>query len=192
MEKKTNLVLELKSFLSWLIVLLVVLNLFLVFRIFSINGELKVLRTKFNFHKNTNVLLNEKIANLLEEKEKIYEENKKLQTSMDYYRKKALHQSMLSSKEISELREKGLKDPVKDIRADLMKRNELIPYKGVLGGTMRFASEIDIHILSTQWVRAYFEDGHVGGWILLEYQISEEGTILWKVIDSYLDSYKNL
>ncbi len=192
MEKKIEPVLELKTILACLLVLLVALNLFLVFRVFSVSGELQTLGKKFDFYKNTNVLLNERIVHLLEEKEKIREANKKLQTSMNYYRKKTLHQSMLSSKGIAELREKGLKDPVKEIRADLMNRNELIPYKGVLGGTMRFASEIDIHILSTRWVRAYFEDGHIDGWMLLEYHISEEGTISWEVIDSYLGSAKNL
>lgn len=82
---------------------------------------------------------------------------------------------------------KGLRDPNKDIRADLIKHNELIPYKGVLGGTMKFNSDKDIYILSAKWVRAYFDDGHIGGWILLEYQVSDGGKILWKVVGSYLD-----
>ena len=88
--------------------------------------------------------------------------------------------------DILELKRKGLRDPVHDITADLMGHSELIPYEGVLGGTMGFYSEDMIHVLTARWVLAAFEDGHIGGNMLLEYRVSGEGEITWSVIDSYL------
>jgi hypothetical protein len=93
----------------------------------------------------------------------------------------------LYSWHIIELRRKGLADPVHDIVTDLMHHSELIPYEGVLGGTMSFYSEDTIHVLTTRWVLASFEDGHIGGNMLLEYRVSSDGEITWSVIDSYLD-----
>ena len=85
--------------------------------------------------------------------------------------------------DIKRFKEKGLTDPVKDIIADLKKHRELIPYKGVLGGTMEFYDR-EIWILNNKWVFAYFEDGHIGGYLLLEYNISNDGKIEWKRITS--------
>ncbi|MFH2069561.1 MAG: hypothetical protein ABII89_08915 [Candidatus Omnitrophota bacterium] len=98
-----------------------------------------------------------------------------------------LHQPKLSSPEIQDLKKKGLKNPVNDIIADLLKHNELIPYQGVLGGKMGFHSEKDIYVVSTRLVRASFDDGHIGGWMLLEYQVAGRNKISWKVLESYLD-----
>ena len=96
-------------------------------------------------------------------------------------------QPRLSVWQIQRLKKKGLKDPVKDIVADLMKHNELIPYEGVLGGTMGFRSESDIHVLTPKWVLASFDDGHILGHMLLEYKVSNDGKIFWKVVASYLE-----
>ena len=74
-----------------------------------------------------------------------------------------------------------------DIVSDLMGHKELIPYKGVMGGAMGFYSQNDIHVLTSRWVLASFEDGHIGGQMLLEYVISPSGEIQWKVISAYLD-----
>jgi len=81
------------------------------------------------------------------------------------------------------LKEKGLSDPVREIIDDLIKHSELIPYKGILGGTMEFYDR-EIWILNNKWVFAYFEDGHVMGYLLLEYSISDDGKIEWKRIAS--------
>ncbi len=80
-----------------------------------------------------------------------------------------------------------VKYPIKYLKLDLVKHPELITYKGVLGGTMGFYFENKIWVLTDKWVLAWFEDGHVGGYILLEYTVSDDGKISWKVIDSYLD-----
>ncbi|MBC8470204.1 MAG: hypothetical protein H8D56_12095 [Planctomycetes bacterium] len=81
---------------------------------------------------------------------------------------------------------KGLKDPVKDIISDLRQHRELIPYEGSLGGTMNFYSEGQIWILTKKWVLAYFEDGHNGGYLLLEYEVTKDGKIKWNTVTSYI------
>lgn len=67
---------------------------------------------------------------------------------------------------------------------DLLKHNDLIPVQGVLGGTMAFLKE-EIFVITDKWVIAYFEDGHIGGNMLLEYSISN-GSISWGVLAYYL------
>lgn len=125
--------------------------------------------------------LNEKI-------EELTKENEGLKDSLpDVIRAQFLHQPKLSSREIQELKNKGLKNPVNDVIADLMKHNELIPYQGALGGKMGFYSEKDIYVVSTKMVRASFDDGHTDGWMLLEYQVTDKSNILWKVLESYLE-----
>lgn len=74
----------------------------------------------------------------------------------------------------------------KDIINDLIKHPELIPYDGVLGGTMGFYDPEGIQVLSDRWVFAGFDDGHINGYMLLRYS-SNDGKISWEVIDSYLD-----
>lgn len=110
-----------------------------------------------------------------------------LKNSLKESEKPIKSQSKLYSWEIGRLKKNGLQDPIKDIISDLMKHKELIPYKGVLGGTMGFYHERNMHILTSKWVFASFDDGHIGGNMLLEYQVSDEGKISWRVIDSYLD-----
>ena len=91
-----------------------------------------------------------------------------------------------SSYAIAELKRKGLADPVSDLRADLKRHPELIPYKGSLGGTMGFHFPDKIHVLSSQWVLAYFEDGHIGGYMLLKFEVTDKGLISWTTADSFL------
>jgi hypothetical protein len=92
----------------------------------------------------------------------------------------------LHSWDIEEMKKRGLKGPVKDIISDLMQHRELIPYKGSLGGTMNFYSAGKIWILTKKWVLAYFEDGHNRGYLLLEYEVTNDGRIKWKVLASYI------
>jgi hypothetical protein len=95
--------------------------------------------------------------------------------------------SLLTSWEIMQLKKQGLSNPEEDLASDLMRHRELIPYKGVMGGTMGFYSKNDIHVLTSRWAMAFFEDGHIGGHMLLEYDVSPGGEIQWKVISAYLD-----
>lgn len=109
-----------------------------------------------------------------------------LRISLEDLRMVHSSQGLLSQGAIIGLTRKGLKDPATEIVADLREHPELIPYKGVLGGTMGFYYESEIHILSSKWVLASFDDGHIAGIMLLKYEVSDDGKISWKVIDSYL------
>lgn len=110
-----------------------------------------------------------------------------LKTSLKHYRQVLQYQpTTLTNEDIEKLKKKGLQDPTNDIIADLMKHKKLIPYKGVLGGTMGFYYQEGIHALTPTWVFVSFDDGHIAGYMLLKYQVSDEGKISWKVLDSYL------
>ena len=117
------------------------------------------------------------------EKDELISENKKLKRIEPSIKNISENSIYLYSNDIKDMKKKGLSNPVQDIISNLMKHNELIPYKGVLGGTMRFY-EKEIRILTNKWVLAYFEDGHIGGYLLLEYNISNDGKINWKRIAS--------
>lgn len=164
-----------------LIILLVIMNLLLIFLIFRAVIALNV----SEYERKAMI---EKVKEIADENQLIQDRTTLLEASLAYYKNKSLYQPPLSSRELAALRQRGLRNPVMDIKTDLMKHHELIPYKGIMGGAMRFPSEREIYVVSTKWVRAYFEDGHISGWMVLEYKIQPGGRIVWKVIDSYLDS----
>ena len=110
-----------------------------------------------------------------------------LQNRCAEYERQIKEQPGLLPWEIEELQKKGLGNPLYDLAADLQRHPELIPHKGVLGGTMAFGFPEKIHVLTDKYALAYFEDGHIAGWMLLEYGVSKGGKIYWRVIDSYLD-----
>jgi len=95
--------------------------------------------------------------------------------------------TLLHSRDIMRLKKQGLSNPLDDLVDDLMRHKELIPFKGILGGTMSFYSKKHIHVLTSRWVLAAFEDGHIGGQMILEYTVSLGGKINWKVISAYLN-----
>ncbi|WP_053074939.1 hypothetical protein [Ornithinibacillus californiensis] len=70
-----------------------------------------------------------------------------------------------------------------DVITDLVNRPDVIPVDGILGGTMRFNPN-GIYVLSHKHVYAEFDDGHTGGYLLLEYHIVN-GEIQWDIIDMY-------
>lgn len=82
------------------------------------------------------------------------------------------------------LRERGLASPVDSLKADLERHTDLIPYPGELGGRMFFT---DIRILDGRWAYAEFEDGHVGGRMLLEYRV-RDGRVRWTRIAAHRDA----
>jgi len=92
----------------------------------------------------------------------------------------------LFSWDIQAMQKKGLKDPVNDIVSDLKQNGKLIPYRPSMGGTMNFYDRSKIWILTNKWVLAYFEDGHNGGYVLLEYEVAPGGKIIWKILASYI------
>ena len=169
MEKKFLSFLRPKFQLSRLIFVVLILVLFLfLFTTFQHKREISRLRQ----HEK---VLNTKI-------EELAKENDELKISSA---RVVFHRPKLSAEEIQYLKDQGLKNPVNDIITDLMKHPELIPYQGVVGGKMGFYSESDIFVISTRLVRASFDDGHTGGWMLLEYEVPGENEISWKVLESY-------
>ena len=76
--------------------------------------------------------------------------------------------------------------PARRILEDLARHPELIPFAGVQGGTMRF-HPAQSAVISPEWAYGYFEDGHIAGRGLFEYQVGRGGEIRWKRITAKLD-----
>jgi hypothetical protein len=95
--------------------------------------------------------------------------------------------SLLPGGDIAHLNKQGISRLEENLATDLMGHRELIPYEGVMGGTMGFYSKEDIHVLTSRWVLASFEDGHIGGHMLLEYRVGPGGNISWRVLSAYMD-----
>ena len=66
------------------------------------------------------------------------------------------------------------------LRADLVRHSELIPVPGTAGSHQFFPAE-RIRVINDRWAYAYFEDGHVGGDMLLEYE-TKGGVTHWRVL----------
>lgn len=75
--------------------------------------------------------------------------------------------------------------PPAGLAAALKERRDLIPFPGVLGGTMQF-DQPESWIATPHWVIAHFSDGHIGGAILLQYRRENE-QFQWSVLDARLD-----
>lgn len=85
----------------------------------------------------------------------------------------------LNSIMIENLKEKGITDS-EEILLDLLGKPDIVPFDGVLGGTM-FISRA--WLLTDHYVLAEFEDGHVLGYMILEYEIKDQH-IIWNVMGS--------
>jgi len=92
----------------------------------------------------------------------------------------------VSEYDMRQLRNRGAQDLRAQLFFDLRRRTDLIPYEGVLGGTMHFPSPDYFWILAHPWALAYFEDGHRAGYLLLEYRFVSPEEITWKVMGSQL------
>ena len=92
--------------------------------------------------------------------------------------------TILDDADIENLRKQGFANPIQQLRDSLLAHPRLIPYKAVLGGTMMFE---DVVLLQPPFVFAGFEDGHIGGSMLLEYEVADNGRISWKRLWSRLD-----
>lgn len=92
--------------------------------------------------------------------------------------------TLLDENDVEELKRKGFADPASQLRDSLEAHPELIPYPGVLGGTMRFN---DIVLLQPSFAFAEFDDGHIDGAMLLEYAVVDPGRVSWKRLWSRLN-----
>jgi len=91
----------------------------------------------------------------------------------------------LTNAQVQAMQRRGIARPEPQLRDSLMAQPQLIPHEPVLGGQMHFLPE-GIHVLNDRWVLATFEDGHVRGHMLLEYEVLH-GNVTWQAVDSYLE-----
>lgn len=75
---------------------------------------------------------------------------------------------------------RGLINPEAELIADLRAHPELIPCKGVAGGTPGFHDPEGIRVVSRDRVEATWDDGHRQGRLDLGFTVSH-GKITWKV-----------
>ncbi|HYM80893.1 MAG TPA: hypothetical protein VEY91_05725 [Candidatus Limnocylindria bacterium] len=88
--------------------------------------------------------------------------------------------TLLEPFDVDELRRRGLADPARQLRDSLVAHPELIPVEGVLGGTMAFVPGEEILLFSPHYAFAAFEDGHIGGHMLLRFGVEAEGRVFWE------------
>ncbi|CAG9620390.1 hypothetical protein [Sutcliffiella rhizosphaerae] len=84
-----------------------------------------------------------------------------------------------------ELEKLNYEGDIEDIKEKVLEQTELIPYEPVLGGVMAFRKD-RVKVLSHEWVFAPFDDGHIGGHLLLKYEIKNGEITDWEVVASYL------
>ena len=161
----------------WATILIALLVLFMVisFSLWNKNIEISKNRDEANMHAQKL----QKEFNILSEKYSSVEK--------EYKQSEIKHANMLdlSNYHIRRMKQKGLNDPVQDLVQDLKEHPEFITEKGVLGGSMGFYFDKKIWVLTNEWVLAYYEDGHNGGYLLLHYNVSNDGSIDWKTIATH-------
>ena len=81
----------------------------------------------------------------------------------------------------ADFKEKGIKDPEKFITDELRSKPELIPIKGVLGGTISFGQ---IQLLGSKYLIAFYDDGHIEGKSIYEYKMNDSGKVEFKIVGS--------
>ena len=109
---------------------------------------------------------------------KALEEEKELSDSL---------QSVFSSKESIEggypiffgKKYDGIQDPADFIKNQLRNQPERIPLSPAVGGTMAFRK---IDIISEKWLLAIYDDGHVQGKAIMEYELQPNGTVKYTVV----------
>ena len=169
-------------------VLLIITILFTIYLIYTVN-QLQALND--NLH-SKQVVLSENLTNLNKlnnesnqiikdlnlELQKINSEKLELQNALN---------NIVTLDEVSKLKLKALGyEDYTLILNDLNKQNSLIPYEGVLGGSMAWRPE-NSFLLNHKWVYATFDDGHIDGGALLTFRVDKNKSLKWEVIDSFLN-----
>jgi hypothetical protein len=72
--------------------------------------------------------------------------------------------------------------PVESADADARLKQSLMARTDLLGGRFRIFSPDDVRILNDRWAYAQFEDGHFLQAGLFRYEVVEDGTIRWTLI----------
>lgn len=120
------------------------------------------------------------------EKQKLNEDNQALKEQLNEAQNQLVEiqaspKTLADSFEQSQIEKEGISP--ENITNDLFNHPELIPYEGVLGGTMMFTS---VNVINQHYVFARFEDGHIMGAGLFEFQINADQSINWHHVTSNL------
>ena len=138
-----------------------------------------VIIAAFSIFANMNIMRKHQKQN--DEYTMIKERFDEMKKELAIYKELAYYKDVLNDVDYSYLQKKGLREPIKQIKEDLMSKPEIIEIKGIKGGKIDFYDSRNIYILNSKWVYAFFEDGHIAGSVLLEYTINN-GKIKWQVI----------
>jgi hypothetical protein len=93
----------------------------------------------------------------------------------------------LPTREIGELKKKGLSDPPADIIADLVENRGYVLPREYAGREIGVRFKSNVQFLSPRWVLAGIENEGMNGKVLLEFGVAPGGRITWRIIDSYLE-----
>lgn len=84
-----------------------------------------------------------------------------------------------------DLRKREIPDPRSWLVENLVSREDLIPWEGIHGGTMKIYDPSLVWFVGPRWCIAWVEDGHIGGFMLLRFQ-EDDGKPQWLLLDSDL------
>lgn len=123
-----------------------------------------------------------KIEALTSQKDSLAKLNNQLEMRLDSITKEAnfWRDNQIEGKELSAI---GIKNPREFIIQSLLKKPELIPEKGILGGQMKF---MEVKLLDKECLIAYYEDGHTSGRAIYNYKLNN-GQLEFKLIASYVE-----
>jgi hypothetical protein len=76
-----------------------------------------------------------------------------------------------------------IENPKEYISNSLKQQKNLIPLDAVLGGTMDFRK---VDVLTEDWVLAIYDDGHIQGKSIYEYELQEDGEVRFREVISKL------
>jgi len=84
------------------------------------------------------------------------------------------------------LKKEGRPDPRCWLVKDLLAREDLIPWEGIHGGTMKIYDPSLVWFTGPKWCVAWAEDGHIGGFMLLRFEEGDDEKPRWRLLDSTL------
>lgn len=73
----------------------------------------------------------------------------------------------------------GIENPQEFIKNQLRNQPERIPLSPEVGGTMAFRK---IDIISEKWLLAIYDDGHVQGKAIMEYELQPNGSVKYTLV----------
>ncbi|NJW52635.1 hypothetical protein HC175_06850 [Salinimicrobium sp. CDJ15-91] len=81
----------------------------------------------------------------------------------------------------------SIANPEQYISEALKQQKQIIPMEAVLGGQMEFRQ---VQVLTEDWVLAIYDDGHVQGKTIFEYELQKDGKLRFQEVASKLPNGK--